>query len=166
LGITGTLSSSYIKVPTLFGSNYTNGFEVECTVQLPWVSSSYSSSLLQGNLWQFNNATSTPSSGSFSLYWTKDALNTDTGYIVLSGSDGKVFSSSNLTLFDGKFLYLAAGLKGNNFPTITVQRLNNTYIDYSGTFTGTVAFSGVFTGSNYDFIMGASSRFKSNIYSR
>jgi hypothetical protein len=152
LGITGTFSSSYIKVPALFSGTHSSGFEVECTVQLPWANASYSSSILQGNLWQFASGTH-----SFDLQWTKDGLSLDTGYLILSGNDGQVFSSSNIQLFDGRFVYIGAGLQGNNKPQITVQKLNDTYIDFSYQFTGSLAFSGVFTSSSYDFLIGATS---------
>ena len=154
LGITGSISSSYVKVPNLITSALSN-YTVEAYVQFPWNSSSFTSSLTKGSIWQFTDFTQV--SGSFSLLWQKDSINSTTGKIILTGSDGQSLSSSTLTLFDGDFVYLAAGRDANSKAFIEIRTIDNDLIDLSASYVGTATLSGVFTGSNYDFVMGANS---------
>lgn len=153
--LTASLTGSYTKVSNLITSNL-GEFTVECTTQLPYVSASYSGSLLtEGSLWQFVDADQ--SDGSISLVWNVVDADSFTGKFILTGSDGQFFSSSNLAVFDGEFAYVAAGVNASSMPFIRVSTLETDTIDISSTATGATAFSGVFTGSDYDFVVGANS---------
>lgn len=154
LGITGSLSSSYIKVPNLITSAL-NKYTVEALVQLPWNSSSFTSSLTRGAIWQFTDTTQV--SGALSLLWDRDNLTSTTGKFTLTGSDGQFLQTPSIEIFDGDFIYVAAGRNVDNKGFIEVRTIDNDYIDFSASYTSSLAFSGVFTGSNYDFLMGANS---------
>ena len=157
LGIgTGSLSSSFVKVPSLITST-NNQYTVESLVQLPYISSSYSGTLtvLTGGIWQLVDPDQV--TGSFTLLWNVPSLGSTTGKFILTGSDGQSFSSSLIEVFDGDFTYIAAGLKSDQKPFIEVRTLDNDVLDFSASYDGTTALSGVFTGSKYDFIMGANS---------
>lgn len=161
LGIgTGSLSSSFVKVPSLISSS-NNAYTIEAFLQLPFASASYSSSLsvLTGSVWQLVDPNEV--TGSIALLWNVPFLGSSEGKFILTGStaagDGQSFSSSLVEVFDGDFVYVAAGLRANQIPFIEVKTLDNDTLDFTGSFSGAVALSGVFTGSNYDFIMGATS---------
>lgn len=154
LGITGSLSSSYIKVPSLISSTLAQ-YTVETWVQLPSVSSSFSAAFTRGSIWQFTDATQV--SGAFSLLWDRDSTTATTGKLILTSSNGQFLSSSALTIFDGDWVYIAAGRNNANAAFIEVKTIDNDIIDFSASFTSSFAVSGAFTGSNYDFIMGANS---------
>lgn len=154
LGITGSLSSSYIKVPNLISSSL-DKFTVESYIQLPWTSSSYSASFTRGAIWQFTDTTQV--SGAISLLWDRDSLTSNTGKFILTGSNGHFLSSSGMTLFDGDMIYVAAGRNNDSSAFIEVRTIDNDRIDFSASFTSSFAVSGAFTGSNYDFIIGANS---------
>jgi len=161
LGIgTGSLSSSFVKVPSLI-SGANNSYTVEAFLQLPYQSASYSASLsvLTGSVWQLVDPNQV--TGSIALLWNVPHLGSTEGKFILTGSTAagasQVFSSSLVEVFDGDFVYIAAGLKANQIPFIEIRTLDNDSLDFTGSFTGSVALSGVFTGSNYDFIMGATS---------
>ena len=154
LGITGSLSSSYIKISNLMTSSLTS-YTVESLLQLPSVSSSYSCSLTQGSVWQFTDARQL--TGAFSLIWNRSSTTSDIGNFVLTGSDGQSFSTSNISLFNDKFIHVAAGLNATSNPFIQIRTIDSDVIDFSASYVGSTVFSGVFTGSAYDFVIGASS---------
>jgi hypothetical protein len=111
--------------------------------------------LITGSIWQFTDARQV--TGSFSLVWTRDDVTTDLGTLHLTSSDGQRFSSSVISLFNDNFVHIAAGLKTNSQPFIQVRTIDSDILNFSGSYTGSTAFSGVFTGSRYDLIVGASS---------
>jgi len=154
LGITGSLSSSYVKIPLPIPGAL-DKYTVESYVQFPWNSSSFTSSLTQGSIWQF--ASGTTAQGGFSLLWQKDTLISRTGKLILTGTDGQQLTGANLTLFDGDWLYIAAGRNADNKAFIELRTIDNDRIDFSASFVSSLALSGVFTGSAYDFIIGANS---------
>ena len=163
LGIgTGSLSSSFIKVPLMVTAS-NSVYTIETLVQLPYVSASYSSSIKEvtGSLWQFIDPEQV--TGSFGLYWRRNDLTSPSGSFVLSGTgatfsaSGGVFSSSVVSVFDGRFLHVAAGIDSAQLPFIELRSIDNDAISFSGSYAGTTALSGVFTGSKYDFIIGANS---------
>lgn len=154
LGITGSLSSSYIKVPSLISSTMAQ-YTVESWVQLPNVSASFSANFTRGSIWQFTDATQV--SGAFSLLWDRDSTTSTTGRLILTSSNGHFLSSSGLTIFNGDWVYIAAGRNNANAAFIEVKTIDNDVIDFSASFTSSFAISGAFTGSNYDFIIGANS---------
>lgn len=154
LGITGSLSSSYVKIPNLIATAM-DKYTIESYVQFPWSSSSFTSSLLQGSIWQFGRSGAVQEG--FSLLWQKDTLATTTGQLILTGTDGQKLTGSNLTLFDGDWLYIAAGRNVDNKAFIELRTIDNDRIDYSASFVGSLTLSGVFTGSSYDFVIGANS---------
>lgn len=151
-GSVGTLSSSFVKVPTLVNETHRE-YTVESLMQLPFVSASYSGSLLTGSIWQFTGLFT----GSYTLVWNVPTIGSTQGKFVLTSSDGQRFSSSLVEVFDGDFVYVAAGLNGSQLPFIEVRTLDNDRIDFSGSYVGSTALSGVFTGSAMDFVMGANS---------
>jgi hypothetical protein len=154
LAITGTLSSSYVKIPTAISTSLPS-YTVQSLVQLPSVSSSYSCSLTVGSLWQFTDPEQV--TGSFSLIWSRASTTTDIGKLILTSSDGQSFSSSDISLFNDNFLYLAAGLNPSSKPFIQVRTIDSDTVNFSASYLGSTVFSGVFTGSKYDLIIGASS---------
>jgi hypothetical protein len=165
LGITGSMSSSYIKVPLLMSASRTT-YTVETHVQLPFFSASFSSSLLTGSVWQFATSGSFTPARSFSLWWAIPYLSSPTGKFILTGSDGQSLSTTELSIFEGDWVYVAAGLNANSIPFIEVKTIDNDIIDFSSSFSGSTALSGVFTGSLYDFVMGANSGSSQNKFTR
>jgi hypothetical protein len=153
MGITGTLSSSYIKISNALTSSLTS-YTVESLLQLPSVSSSYTISLTQGSIWQFTDAAQV--TGSFSLVWNRSSAESDIGKLILTSSDGQNFSSSDISIFNDQFIHVAAGLNAT-IPFIQVRTIDNDILNFTASYSGSVALSGVFTGSKYDFIIGASS---------
>jgi hypothetical protein len=151
LGITGSLSSSYVRVPALITSAL-DKYTVEGLVQLPWNSSSFTCSLTRGSIWQLGNNTE-----GFSLLWDRDNLTSTTGKFTLTGSDGQVLQTPSIEIFDGDFIYLASGRNINNKAFIEVRTIDNDVVDFSGSYESALAFSGVFTGSTYDLVIGANS---------
>ena len=157
LGIgTGSLSSSFVKVRNLITSS-NNEYTVEIITQLPYASSSFSSSVkeITGSLWQFtdrNNAT-----GSFTLLWKRISLTSPSGAFILTGSDGNMFSTSFYPVFDGRILSVAVGLSSSQRPFIELRSIDQDIINFSASEIGAVPLTGVFTGSRYDFIVGANS---------
>ena len=157
LGIgTGSLSASFVKVPLLVTSS-NNEYTVEILTQLPFVSASFSSGIKEvtGSLWQFtdpNNVT-----GSFTLLWKRVSLTSPSGTFILTGSDGNMFSTSFYPVFDGRMLSVAAGLSSSQRPFIEIRSVDQDVINFSASEIGTVPLTGVFTGSKYDFIIGANS---------
>lgn len=156
LGITGSMSSSYLKVPRLISSSLST-YTVESYVQLPFFSASFSSSLLTGSVWQFTTSGSQTPARSFSLWWAIPYLNSPTGKFILTGTNGQSLSTTDMPIFDGDWVYVAAGLDANRRPFIEVRTIDNDVIDYSASFTTSSQFNGVFTGTLYDFVMGANS---------
>lgn len=154
LGITGSLSSSYVRIPQVITSSL-SAYTVESLLQLPSVSASYSCSLTVGSIWQFTDLRQV--TGSFSLLWNRTSTTTDIGKLILTSSDGQSFSSSDISIFNDKFITVAAGLRTDSKPFIEVRTIDSDVINFSSSAVGSVAFSGVFTGSKYDFIIGASS---------
>ena len=163
LGIgTGSLSSSFIKVPLLITSSNSE-FTVELLTQLPYISASYSSSIneVTGALWQFVDPELI--TGSFGLFWRRDSLTSVSGAFYLSGtnvsgsSSGGIFSSSNYPVFDGRMLHIAAGLSSSQRPFIELRSIDQDILNFSASHVGSIALTGVFTGSKYDFIIGANS---------
>lgn len=154
LAITGSVSASFVKIPGLISSSNST-YTVESYLQLPYASSSFSSSLLTGSIWQFTDPNQL--SGSYTLLWAIPALKSATGKFILTGSDGQSFSTSDVEVFDGDWVHVAAGLDTARIPFIEVRTIDNDLIDFSASFTGSTALSGVFTGSRYDFVIGANS---------
>ncbi len=152
-GTLGSLSSSFVKVPSLV-TTANNAYTVEAMVQFPHLSAAYSSSVLDGALWQFVDPDQV--TGSFALLWTLQSLTSPSGTFILTGSDGQVFSSSIVTVFDGRMINVAAGLKSDQKPFIEVRVLDGDTLA-SSSFVGVTALSGIFTGSKFDFIVGANS---------
>jgi len=152
---TGSFTGSYIKAPSVFpvdtilGTSYT----VETLAQLPYVSASFTSSLITGSIWQF---ASNNHDDSITFLWNRP-LQSSAGKFILTSSDGQSFSSDNVSVFDGNFVYLAAGLKSSGIPFIEVRVLDADSLSFSASFSGTLDFSMSFTGSDYDFVMGANS---------
>lgn len=165
LGITGSVSASYIKVPLLMPTARST-YTVESHVQLPFFSASFSSSLLTGSVWQFATSGSFTPARSFSLWWAIPYLNSPTGKFILTGSDGQSLSTTELAICDGDWVYVAAGLNNSSIPFIEVKTIDNDVIDFSSSFSGAVALSGVFTGTLYDFVMGANSGSSQNKFTR
>lgn len=153
---TGSLSSSFVRAPGVVSAS-NNAYTIEAWMQLPYFSSSYANSLsvLTGSVWQM--ADSGVTSGSYALLWNVVSLGNTQGKFILTGSDGQRFSSSNVEVFDGDFVYVAAGLNQDRTPFISIRTLDNDELDLQSDFSGTTALSGVFTGSKFDFIMGATS---------
>jgi len=153
---TGSLSSSYVKIPNVLSASKTQ-YTVEALVRLPWASASYSGSVLieTGSIWQFKDNDQV--TGSFSLLWTTYGTGSISGTLVFTGSDGQGLKTPVLSIFDGNEINIAAGLKSNSRPFIEVRRVNYDEIEFSSSTVGAVAFSGVFTGSKYDLIIGACS---------
>jgi hypothetical protein len=154
IGTSGTFSASFVKVP-LFVSSSKTIYTIETTAQLPHVSSSFTSSLLTGSVWQMVDPDQV--TGSFTLLWNVEALQSSTGSLILTGSDGQSFRTGQVYIFDGNLVHIAAGLNNTSKPFIDVRILDSDTISYSASFVGSTTFSGVFTGSKYDFIIGANS---------
>lgn len=152
-GSLGSLSSSFVKVPSLVTAS-TNAYTVEAMVQFPHLSATFSSSVVSGALWQFVDPNQV--TGSFALLWTLQSLTSPSGTFILTGSDGQRFSSSIVTVFDGRVVNVAAGLRDDQKPFIEIRTLDGSTLT-SSSFSGSVALSGIFTGSNFDFIVGANS---------
>lgn len=154
LGITSSISSSYIKIPNVVSASRTQ-YTVESYVQLPHASSSFSSSLLTGSIWQLTDANQV--TGSIALLWAIPTLRSVSGKFILTGSNGQSFETSDISVFNGDFVYVAAGLNKNQLPFIEIKTLDNDRIDFTGSFSGTTIFSQTFTGSKFDLIIGANS---------
>ncbi|MHA2366707.1 MAG: LamG-like jellyroll fold domain-containing protein, partial [Candidatus Hodarchaeales archaeon] len=149
----GAYSASFAKTPS-FIQTALSDYTVETLVQLPYVSASYSGTLTEGSVWQFIDSGQTES---FTLYWDRSTLTSENGRFLMSSSDGQLFSSSLVTgIFDGDFVYVAAG-RSQNKPFIELRTIDNDEIDFSASYSGDTEISGVFTGSDFDFIMGANS---------
>lgn len=157
LGIgTGSFSGSYVKIPLLVSGTNTS-YTIETIAQLPYISASYSASLtvLTGSIWQFVDPNQV--TGSFALMWNVPSVGSTSGKFILTASDGRSFSSSLVEVFDGDFVYVAAGLNASQIPFIEIRTLDNDTIDFSASYIGSTAINGLFTGSKWDFIMGATS---------
>ena len=159
LGIgTGSLSASFVKVPLLVTSS-NNEWTVELLTQLPFVSASYSASIneVTGSLWQFTDPQNV--TGSFTLLWKRISTLSPSGAFILTGSDGSMFSTSFYPVFDGRMLHVAAGLSSGSsqLPFIELRSIDQDIINFSASAVGTIALTGVFTGSKYDFIIGGNS---------
>jgi hypothetical protein len=152
-GSLGVLSSSYACVKSLVTDTNTS-YTVETLMQLPFFSASYSGSLLTGSVWEFVNAAQNVG---YTLLWNVTTLGSTSGKFILTGSDGQFLSSSNVEVFDGDLTYVAAGLNSSRIPFIEIRTIDNDHIDFSSSAVGVLAFSGVFTGSNLDFVMGSNS---------
>ena len=152
-GSLGILSSSYAYVRNLITDASTT-YTVENLAQLPFISASYSGTLLTGAMWQMVN---TAQNVSYSLLWNVPSVGATVGKFILTGSDGQNLSSSQISVFDGDIVYVAAGLDNSRIPFIEVRTIDGDTIDFSASYTGPLAFSGVFTGSNLHFVMGANS---------
>jgi hypothetical protein len=167
LAITGTLSSSYVKIPSVITSA-TSSYTVESYLQLPSVSSSYSCSLTQGSVWQITDRDQ--AFGSFSLIWDRTSTQTDIGKFILTSSDGQSFSSSDISIFNDNFIWVAAGLDSNTKPFIEVRSIDSDYINFSSSNVGATSFSGVYafpaSPSPYDLIIGASSGTFQNYFTK
>jgi hypothetical protein len=154
-GSVGDLSSSFAKVTaSLLTTGFTD-FTVETLAQLPFVSASYSGSITTGSIWQFTDPQMV--TGSFTLLWNVPYIGSTSGRFILTSSDGQELTSSLVEVFDGDFVHIAAGLDLNQLPFIEVRTIDNDEIDLYESVSGVTAFSGVFTGSKLDFVMGANS---------
>jgi len=153
---TGSISSSYVAIPDVFDSSKTE-YTIESLVQLPYASASYSGSVLinSGAIWQLVDKQQL--TGSVALLWTTETTGSISGSLLLTGSDGQSLSSKTLSIFDGDFVHIAAGLNSTSKPFIEVRTIDNDEVDFSASFVGPIAFSGVFSGSNYDLVIGANS---------
>jgi hypothetical protein len=158
LGIgTGSYGSgSYVKVsPFLSAAQVYNEWTIESYLQLPYDNSSYTTSLATGSIWQFVNTANTRG---YALIWTVPAIGSVTGSLILTASDGQKFTAPGLSIFNGQFVHIAAGMQGTTAsPFITVRTVDNGIINYSASFSGSTALSSAFTQSMYDFVIGASS---------
>jgi hypothetical protein len=161
-GSLGTLSSSFVKVTGAIGpsSGFTSlastSYTVEALAQFPFASSSYSGSILTGSIWQFVDPEQV--TGSFSLMWIlSSSIGDSKGRFLLTSSDGQSYETEDVDVFDGDFVYIAAGLDASSLPFVEIRTIDNDEIDFSASYLGATALSGVFTGSKYDFIMGANS---------
>ena len=152
-GSFGVTSASFVEVDDLITTEMSD-FTVETLAQLPYLSSSFTGSLVTGSIWQYVDHEEL--TGSFTLLWNRGSLISDTGKFILTSSDGQEFSSSAVSVFDGDWLYIASGISAGK-PFIELRTIDNDEIDFSASYAGTTDFSGVFTGSNYDFVMGANS---------
>jgi hypothetical protein len=150
-GSVGTTSSSFVQVVGPFG---TPQYTVETLVQLPFASASYTNTQTQGGIWQFVNTAQTKS---YTLLWSLPGLNSTTGRFILTGSDGQSFTSSLVSVFDGDMVHVAAGIGSGSLPFISLRTIDNDTLDFSASFVGTTVLSGAFTGSDYNFIIGANS---------
>jgi hypothetical protein len=153
-GSYGTLSSSYVKA-TASISTALSDFTVETTAQFPYSSSSYSGSILTGAIWQFIDPEQV--TGSFTLLWNKSTIDGTSGRFLLTSSDGQSYATSNEEVFDGDIVYIAAGLSSSLRPFIELRTIDNDEIDFSASYAGATALSGVFSGSKLDFVMGGNS---------
>ncbi len=156
LGIatSGSVTGSYVSVPGLLTGQAKNEYTIESYVQLPSASGSFSGTLLNGSVWEMVNPTQ---SEGFCLLWKINNLKDISGSFILTGSDGQVFSSSYVPVFDGNFVHLAAGLKSNGKPFIDVTTIDGNRLILTQSYVGSTNLSGVFTGSNYNFVMGSCS---------
>jgi len=146
LGITGSFKDAFVRNTSLVASP-NNSFTVESYVRF-----SASSNFTSGSLWQFVDSAD---SESVTLLWNS----TDTE-LILTASDGESFSAS-IDIFDGEFTHIAAGLN-DKIPFIYVTRpdtdeVNVEKFSISSSFEGSGVVSGAFTGSDFDFIIGANS---------
>lgn len=156
LGIgTGSLSSSYIKVPSVVTTSNTQ-YTIECVTQLPFGSASYSSSVINttGSIWQLVDLRQV--TGSIVLAWNTKAVGSATGTLFLSASDGRGLRTSNVYVFDGQPIHVAAGRNSVGNLFIELRRVENGEINYSASFTSSL-IEGLFTASKYDFVIGATS---------
>jgi hypothetical protein len=151
-------TGSYVKIPNLITAN-PGDFTVEAMMQLPYTSASYITSgsieLSQGAIWQFIDPEQV--TGSFTLLWNITNQAAGEGKFILTSSDGQLFSSSDLAVFDGDIVNIAAGLDAGGLPFIDVRTVDIDELDLSSSEAGSVALTGVFTGSKYDFVIGANS---------
>jgi hypothetical protein len=162
-GSVGTLSSSFVTVGSgsLFsGSDVTNEYSIELMAQLPFASSSYSGSILSGGLWQLDSTDSPESpalTSSIRCFWVRDSFLSETGKIILEASSSvnalERLSSSNLSLFDGGFIHVAAGYDPSQVPFLSIRKLDGPVFALSEDFTGS-AFS-VAPSPNQSLFVGA-----------
>jgi len=153
-GSIGSLSSSFVEVPGPFQSGSAGHYTVEVLAQLPFPSASYDTSIAKGGIWQLVDK---PETRSVALLWNKSSTYDTTGQFILTGSDGQSFTSSFVEVFDGDMVHIAAGIGSGSYPFISVRTIDNDVIDFSASFVGSVVFSGAFTGSAYNMIIGANS---------
>jgi hypothetical protein len=159
-GSLGTITGSYVKssgTVSYSGSVNTelSTYTVETLAQFPFISASYSGTLTTGSIWQFVDPEQL--TGSFTLLWALPSIGSSTGKFILTGSDGQSFSTDDVEVFDGDFVSVAAGLDESQLPFIEVRTIDNDEIDFSASFIGSTPLSGIFTGSKFDFVMGANS---------
>ncbi len=152
-GSLGSVSSSYFKVP-MFITGASSIYTVEAMILPPYLSAAYSGSVLTGSIWQLVDPNQV--TGSISLMWNVNAIGSPSGTFLLTGSDGQSLRTSTVSIFDGRMIHVAAGLKNDQKPFIEVRTLDNDTISGSS-YPGSTVFSGVFTGSKYDLIIGANS---------
>lgn len=148
-GSSGLFTGSSIHVPELHFNTDTS-YTVECFAQLPYASASYSNTVTTGSLWSLSSG-----SMAVSLWYNITDIDNNKGKLILTGSNEEFLSSSEISIFDGEFLYIAAGLDTTKKPFIEIRDTNNGEIELSYSYTGDSAFNGVYTGSFSDFYMGA-----------
>lgn len=153
---TASLTTSFVEA-SIPSSSLNNGqFTVETLMQLPFVSASYTGSLLTGSVWELQASGSGTGYSGVRFYWVRDSLTSENGKFVLTSSDGQHLTSSNVQVFDGDFYQVSAGKLGSNEAFISVRGVDSDEIDLSADVTGTTAFT--VTTNEYDkIIMGASS---------
>lgn len=145
-GSLGSVSSSFVRLDESVlwtgGGNISGDFDLEIATQLPFVSASYSGSILSGALWQIDNVGETGggASGSARCYWVRDSLASETGKIVLESSGSNIgnfiLSSSNLTIFNGDWIHVNAGRDVDNMPFISVRGIEGCDLTLSEDFVG------------------------------
>ena len=163
-GSAGVTSGSSVLAPTQFtawtaGNNF--DFCVEAMMQLPFVSASYSGSLLTGSVWHMSG---TGFGIHQYLYWVRESLESETGKFVFSGSDSGVgfpvvpISSSDLAVFNGDFVHVTAGRQfaGGGMPFVSVRRVEDGAITLQDHVTGVSNWS-FDEDDTFDFHLGAAS---------
>ena len=153
------LSASQVQIPHDIMEGFTavnqTDYTIELTTQLPFASASYTGSLLTGALWSVNNDPFplVGFTGDTRCYWVRNNLSSELGKIVMefsSSTTNNFFSSSELTLFNGDFIYVAAGGVddgGSSSPFIRLRSIEGCDIELSEDFSGTTNIGGVFSGS-------------------
>ncbi len=161
-GSVGSLSSSFVTInsASLFDiSDPTNQYTIETMVQLPFASASYSGSILSGALWELDSSESPNGAltSSIRCYWERESFITETGKLVLEASSStfgrEYLTSSNLDIFNGDFVHVAAG-SVLSVPFISVRVIDGPDIIISEDFTGSAAFN-ITPTSNHSLFIGA-----------
>lgn len=158
-GSIGDISSSFVTLSCSDlwsdGNSLDGEFSLESMVQMAYPSASYSGSILSGGIWQLDNTglDDTGASGSMRCYWVRDSLISESGKVFLeasgSASGSAILSSSDFTMFDGRWVHVAGGRDPSNVMFLSVRGVEDGEITISEDITGTAGF--VFDGAGNSF---------------